>query len=457
MPISKNPSAVSLIPSYLALSLLSFLLLLFWIPANAWGEYGNPTAEEQYILELINRARANPAEEGLRLAYTDDTQVQDALDYFGVDRSALVSEFQSYPARPPPLTFNDKLIAMARFHSEDMQQHNYQGHTGSAGDTLDDRLNMYGYDYLSAAENVFAYAKSLFYGHAGFVVDWGVSSLGHRKNILEFHKTDKIFREIGIGIIYTSTSSSLDNSIGLQPPGIFLQSTVGPIIITENFALSRSTPDNPFLLGVVYDDKNENSFYDVGEGLGGVTIELDNGQSTITSTSGGYAIEITEAGSYIVRASGGALPSPITKTFDIAEENVKVDFLASETQTETLLSLSLSKNTYSPGETLTLYVSVYPGTDITQADVYLALVYPDMTFRCVTDIYGSLGEQNSAVALARSWPVSQVPSYPLFQTSFQPQDQKGEYQLYLILVKPGSDPLDILNWLTYKGVSFSLL
>src|SRR4051794_21938060 len=33
---------------------------------------GDPTAEEQYVIELINRARANPTAEGDRLSTTQD-------------------------------------------------------------------------------------------------------------------------------------------------------------------------------------------------------------------------------------------------------------------------------------------------------------------------------------------------------------------------------------------------
>ncbi|OGW12097.1 MAG: hypothetical protein A3G93_07120 [Nitrospinae bacterium RIFCSPLOWO2_12_FULL_45_22] len=432
-----------------------FLLPLTFFFSEAFAEYGDPTAEEQYMLELINRARANPAEEGQRFAYTNDTDVQNAINYFAVNISTMIAEFNSYPTHPP-LTFDKRLIDMARFHSDDMLKYNYQGHTGSGGDTLTDRLKLFGYDYSSAAENVYAYAKSLFYGHAGFMVDWGVPDLGHRKNLLEFTKTGSIHKEIGIGIVHTVTSSTFKNLLKFQPPGIFLQATVGPIIITENFALSRSMTQGPSLLGVIYDDKNGNNFYDIGEGLKGVTVESDNGQSTTTSTSGGYSMEITSPGSYIVKATGGGLSYPLTKTVEIADKNVKVDFLASESQANTLLSLSLSKSAYLVGEAVTLYVSVYPGIDIESADVYLVLVYPDISFRSVTDIDGSLGEQNKAVALAKSWPVTAVSAYPLFQKTFQLTDQKGKYQLFLILVKPGADPLNIFNWLTYKDVSFSL-
>jgi len=417
--------------------------------------YGDPTPEEQYLLELINRARANPAAEGQLLVSTDDQEIQSALEFFEVDPTSIVAEFSNYDPRPP-LTFNDKLIEMARFHSEDMRDHNYQGHTGSAGDTLTDRFSLFGYDYLRAAENVFAYAKSLLYGHAGFIIDWGVESLGHRKNLLEFDRDSDFFREIGIGVVYTVSSSSYPG-LRLLPPGIFSLSTeVGPIIITEDFALSATQPDTPFLLGVVYDDLNGNNFYDIGEGVQGVTISLDNGQSTVSASSGGYSLPVDSPGTYQVTASGGPLSTPQIKEVTIGQDNVKLDFLVNQTRSETSLSLSLSKSSYARGEELLLYVSIYPGTDMTYADVYLALVLPNATFRCLTDINGGFSEENVAIPLASSWPVSPVYNYPLLQIIIPEQAQRGEYQFFLILVRPNSDPLNLSNWLTYTRVSFDL-
>lgn len=45
---------------------------------------GSPTKEEQLYLELINRARANPAAEGIRLAGTTEADVLSSYTYFGV-------------------------------------------------------------------------------------------------------------------------------------------------------------------------------------------------------------------------------------------------------------------------------------------------------------------------------------------------------------------------------------
>src|SRR5438067_2171580 len=44
------------------------------IPLQVYS-IGDPTGEETFVLECINRARANPAEEGHRLATTTDADV----------------------------------------------------------------------------------------------------------------------------------------------------------------------------------------------------------------------------------------------------------------------------------------------------------------------------------------------------------------------------------------------
>ncbi len=92
--------------------------------------HGDPTAEEQFMLEIINRARANPSAEGLRLKATTDPDILGAYSFFQVDTAKMVAEFAGYPPRPP-LAFNANLIAAARGHSQDMVVNDYQGHTGT--------------------------------------------------------------------------------------------------------------------------------------------------------------------------------------------------------------------------------------------------------------------------------------------------------------------------------------
>src|SRR5262249_60471107 len=43
-----------------------------------------------------------------------------------------------------------------------------------------------------------------------------------------------------------------------------------------------------YLTGVVYNDRNGNGRYDIGEGLGGVTITVSGGGSVVTPDTGGF-------------------------------------------------------------------------------------------------------------------------------------------------------------------------
>src|SRR4051812_25515154 len=64
--------------------------------AQATYSHGDPTPEEQYLLELLNRARANPAAEGQRLVSLidptrnpsqEDPNLLNIVRYYGVDRN----------------------------------------------------------------------------------------------------------------------------------------------------------------------------------------------------------------------------------------------------------------------------------------------------------------------------------------------------------------------------------
>ena len=90
-------------------------------------DFGNPTAEEQLYLELINRARANPAAEGARLAAITDPDVLNAYAQFGVSLALMQSEFNALPA-VPPLAPNASLTTSARGHSAWMLANAMQSH-----------------------------------------------------------------------------------------------------------------------------------------------------------------------------------------------------------------------------------------------------------------------------------------------------------------------------------------
>jgi hypothetical protein len=226
-------------------------------------------------------------------------------------------------APAPPLSMNATLTIAARAHSQNMLQNNYQGHNGPDG-SLTTRLQGYtsGANGWSLGENVYAYSKSVWYGHAGFEVDWGGTVLtggmqsppGHRINI---HSPD--FREVGIGVVLGSNGGS---------------GGVGPQLVTQDFGSVGGLP--PFVTGVVYRDLNGNGFYDAGEGIGGVTVNVSNANYyAVTAGSGGYSVPVPGNGAYAVTFSGGSVPAQQMNVSVVGGQNVKTDYVVTGSATPT--------------------------------------------------------------------------------------------------------------------------
>ncbi len=275
-------------------------------PQILWS-IGQPTDEEQLYLEYINRSRANPPAEGLRLATTTDPDVLSAYSFFNVDLNLMRSQFNAI-APVPPLAMCLELLNAARLHSGDMYTNQFQEHTNSWGGNYADRITATGYNWSTVAENVYASADSVWYGHAGFNVDWGYGTggmqtpPGHRNNI-----HNSVVREVGVGVV--------DGTNG----------KVGPQLVTEDFGVRQSA--TPFITGVVYYDMNGNNFYDGGEGIGGVAVTVSgSGYYAVSANSGGFAIPVTTNGNYAVSFSGTGLSKQSTAQV-IGGQNCKLDFV----------------------------------------------------------------------------------------------------------------------------------
>lgn len=104
------------------------------------------------------------------LAVTITADMQQMLDLVNAERAK-----SSLPA----LCYNDKLIAAAQVHSDDMVTNNFFSHTGSDGTSPWDRFNNVGYSWNAAAENI-AISSSIQAAH-----DQWMNSDGHRANILK--------------------------------------------------------------------------------------------------------------------------------------------------------------------------------------------------------------------------------------------------------------------------------
>lgn len=270
---------------------------------------GSPSAEEQYMLELINQARANPREEGQRLANCKDSNVLTYYNYYKVNTGAMASQFAGYAAKPP-LAMNRTLMASSRRHSLDMAARGVQSHTGGDGSTFDGRMVAAGYsDYSSLGENIYAYIYNASFGHVGLNADWGVPSLDHRANIMNY--AAYTFKEVGISIVPTNIKN------------------FGPNVVTQDFGTPRDA-NRAFLIGVVYADRNGNGQYDPGEGLNGVQIMPSSGDYfAVTTSAGGYTIPLPNgSGTLTLTVSGGELGETQTVTVNYGNaQNVKVDFI----------------------------------------------------------------------------------------------------------------------------------
>ncbi len=236
--------------------------------------FGNPTAEEQLHIELINRARAYPGAEGALLATTTDPSVSAAYTQYHVDLALMQSEFNALAAQPPVVP-NASLTSTARSHSAWMLANAIMAHDETNPfNTLATRLAAANYPVANAGENVYPYAKSVWQCHAGFEVDWGYGSggmqdpRGHRVNI---HSPN--FREIGVGVVFGA-----NGPIGGNP-------AVGPQIVTQDFGTQSASPS--FGTGVAYYDLNANNFYDVGEGIAGLTVNVNGATYACTTADGG--------------------------------------------------------------------------------------------------------------------------------------------------------------------------
>lgn len=248
-----------------------------------------PTALEQLLLELVNRERLDPAAEAARL---------------GIDLNDGLAAGTISTSTKAPLAFNTALIDAARGHSAWMLETDSFSHTGIGGTQPKDRMEEAGYGFTgswSARENIGVLsttgpvdaAATMAQHVAGLFL-----SANHRVNTLA-----EEVREIGIGELQgVFTSDGVDYTSSM---------------VTENFALSGT---NIFLTGVLYTDSDSNSFYSIGEGIGGQTVTV-GARETLTWGSGGYTVALAAGGDYAF--SSGT----VSLTAHIGADNAKIDII----------------------------------------------------------------------------------------------------------------------------------
>lgn len=255
------------------------------------------TVYEQLLLELMNRARLDPAGEAARLG-------------IGLNDGLAAGTLTATPKQP--LAGNSPLVTAARNHSQFMINTDKFNHQGIGDGTPTSRMQAAGYSFTGSWSNgeniawvgttgtpnilnsVFAINDNLF------------RSPHHRENVLEGY-----FREAGTGVV--------------SGPFATGGTTYNAIMATENFATSGS---KYFVTGVAINDTNGNNYYDVGEARANVTVRVSTGGaasgSDVTEAAGGYAAAVS-AGAHVVTFSGGGLAAVVSATVFAGAANAKVD------------------------------------------------------------------------------------------------------------------------------------
>jgi len=263
-----------------------------------------PNGHEQYVIELINLTRANPA------AWAA---------YYGINLNEGNPSPTITPAAKQPLAVNPLIVSAAQGHAAWMSAANVYDHWGpNIGNYAGDRMEMEGYTFTGGwgwGENIDCIMDWQVAGilhvpdltHERFFVDAGVDGRGHRSNLM-----NPDFKEVGVGIF----DGDLDGD--------------DCYFVTENFAYVTG---DSFVTGVVFDDSTvvNNDYYSAGEGLGGVTVTAVRDGDGLTAgpvetwDAGGYNLQVPD-GTWTVTFSGGPLPRNIViDAVTVAGENVKVD------------------------------------------------------------------------------------------------------------------------------------
>ncbi len=269
---------------------------------------------QQLFLELLNRARMDPAAEAARYGVTNLNNGTEVIT----------------AAPKQVLAYNANLLLSATNHNNDMLTVDFFDHDGSNGSQLEDRIVAAGYTgWSGAGENLAWVGSSVALDvNASVLTSHGnlFKSAGHRSNILE-----GFFEEVGISAIVGTT----------------YQGSANVLVTTENFGTRSGT--GIFITGVHYTDTNNDDFYSIGESSAGRTAQVWRngamwGTTGTTAGAGGYQALIgINSGLIEMVFSGGGLATEKGVSLNAGGSNIKVD-LTDNTTIETNASATLTRD-----------------------------------------------------------------------------------------------------------------
>lgn len=237
------------------------------------------SAAEQYLLELVNRARLDPAAEAARLGIP--------LNEGGAVIAAGVRQ-----AVAP----NTMLERAAEGHAAWMLANNTFSHAGQGGSDKNDRAAVQGFygplgENLSLLDQRFGSGETMINAH--HLNFW--DSASHRATLLNEDR-----REVGISVDGGSYGRA--------------QASIG----SELFGTDQAV----FVTGVVYADRNGNSAYNMGEGVHGVRFASGRA-ADVSEAAGGYGLAVAAGAATRVDVTVGR--QQVAIEVDTRAGNVKID------------------------------------------------------------------------------------------------------------------------------------
>lgn len=249
---------------------------------------------EQYLLELINRARLDPEAEANRY----NLDLNDGLAAGSIGSEAL-----------QVLAPNDELNRAATAHSQWMLDTDAFSHTGSGGSSAGERMAASGYDFVGQ----WTWRENLAWAGTTGTIDLNDAIINHHEGLYRSagHRAntfDAKISEVGLG----------------QVEGMFTQNgqSYSSSMLTANFAASGAAT---FLTGVSYRDQSRDKFYSIGEGRANYRITVD-GETAVTTDAGGYGMDVGGDAETLVRVGQGSRAIARLEV-DMSEGNVKLDIV----------------------------------------------------------------------------------------------------------------------------------
>ena len=147
----------------------------------------------------VTAVEPNEAGAALTTEYTVQTCTGGTIRLSGDEKRILDLHNNARTSRgKKALCVHPYLTEAARYHSQDMLDRDYMSHTSPDGETVKERLELFGYtfdgySYYRYGENIAWGSGS--YGDPDKIFRWWMKSKAHRRNILK-----DSFREIGIGV-----------------------------------------------------------------------------------------------------------------------------------------------------------------------------------------------------------------------------------------------------------------